>query len=82
MADEPTEPRGRLVDADQLVGSTEIAERLGLRRAQHVHWYRAHDPTFPEPIARIGAAGAYVWYWPDVEAWARRGGRWPPSNGG
>ncbi len=67
---------GRSVDASLLVGSQEIAERLGLRRYQHVHWYREHDPTFPEPVARIGTGrGTLIWYWPDIEAWAKRAGR-------
>jgi hypothetical protein len=75
MQGEPRGPTHRLVDADQLVGSAEIADRLGLRRVQHVHWHREHDPSFPEALARIGAGGTYVWYWPDIEAWARRTGR-------
>lgn len=75
MGHDPTEPGGRLVDADHLVGSKEIADRLGLKRVQHVHWFRHDDPAFPRAVARIG--GVYVWSWPDVEAWARRTGRLP-----
>jgi predicted DNA-binding transcriptional regulator AlpA len=71
---------GRLVDPGQLVGAHEIVERLSLKRVQHVHWYREHDPSFPAPIARIGGAGTYVWYWPDVEEWARQAGRLPPGG--
>jgi hypothetical protein len=75
MGDDPSEPTHRLVDADHLVGSKEIADRLQLKRVQHVHWLRQNDASFPEAVARIGASGAYVWYWPDIEAWARRIGR-------
>jgi hypothetical protein len=68
---------GRNVDVDLLVGASDIVERLGLRRTQHVHWYYRHDSRFPEPIARIGAGSrqVLVWYWPDVEEWAT--GKWP-----
>jgi hypothetical protein len=79
MGHDPTEPAHRLVDADQLVGSNEIADRLRLKRVQHVHWFRQHDAAFPDAVARIGASGAYVWYWPDIEEWARRTGRLPQS---
>lgn len=72
------------MDADQLVGSAEIADRLGLKRGQHVHWFRQHDSTFPAAVARIGAAAVFIWSWPDIEAWARRTGRLPrerPTGG-
>ncbi|HEV2809442.1 MAG TPA: hypothetical protein VGV93_03470 [Acidimicrobiales bacterium] len=68
------------MDADHLVGSTEVADRLRLKRVQHVHWLRQHDSSFPAAVARIGAAGAYVWSWPDIEAWARRTGRLPSTE--
>jgi predicted DNA-binding transcriptional regulator AlpA len=64
---------GRRLDVDQLVGARDIAERLGLKHPQHVHSYRANDETFPEPVAQVGPA--LVWYWPEVERWARRTGR-------
>jgi predicted DNA-binding transcriptional regulator AlpA len=63
------------VDADQLVGAAEIAERLGLKRYQRVHELRARNPDFPEPIATLQQA--LVFYWPDVERWARQTGRLP-----
>ncbi len=73
---------GRRVDVEQLVGSNEIAERLGLRHPQHVHRFRVHDPTFPDPVATIGSPRipTFVWYWPDVERWARKKGRLPPKQ--
>ena len=42
-----------------------------------MHWYLEHDVDFPEPLARIGKRGLYVWYWPDIEEWARQKGRLP-----
>jgi len=65
---------GRNVDAEQLVGAAEIARRLpGIARPQVVHdWRRRHD-DFPDPVAHLDAA--MIWYWPDVEAWARKTGR-------
>ena len=70
---------GRLVDVDQLVGSAEIARRLGLARHQHVHWWRKNDRSFPAPVVDVstGNIKVYVWYWPDVETWARQTGRLP-----
>lgn len=65
---------GRMVDAELLVGASDIATRLGLRRPQHVHTLYERDAAFPEPVARIGATRTLVWYWPDVEAWANTRG--------
>jgi len=64
---------GRRVDADQLVGASEIAERLGLRLAQTVHDWRRRHAEFPTPL--VSLTMGHVWYWPDVEAWAKRTGR-------
>lgn len=63
----------RALTADQvlfanLVGTHEIAERLGFPRIQRVHDWRRNDPEFPKPVARV--TGLWIWYWPDVEAWA------------
>jgi hypothetical protein len=64
---------GRKIDIDQLVGAVEIAERLGVARPQVVHDWRRRHPDFPAPIAVISRVG--IWYWPDVERWARTTGR-------
>ena len=65
---------GRKVDVDALVGTHEIAERLGLASPEVVYsWRRRHRGQFPEPIARLRIG--FVWNWPDVEAWARKTGR-------
>ncbi len=57
---------------EQLVGTHEIAERLGLKRIQRVHdWIRNEGSGFPTPVRRInGKGGIHLWYWPDVEEWA------------
>jgi predicted DNA-binding transcriptional regulator AlpA len=65
----------RKVDVDKLVGAEEIAERLGLKRYQRVHELRSRDAEFPAPVVRLKRT--MVWYWPDVERWARARGRLP-----
>jgi predicted DNA-binding transcriptional regulator AlpA len=64
---------GRKVDVDDLVGASEIAERLGLSHAETVHSWRRRYPDFPQPVAKLRQA--MVWAWPDVEAWAKHTGR-------
>lgn len=73
---------GRRVDVDLLVGAGEIVRRLGLKRVQELHYYRRSDPTFPPAVFRVAEArgGAHVWYWPDIERWARRTGRLPEAR--
>jgi predicted DNA-binding transcriptional regulator AlpA len=66
---------GREVDADLLVGAAEIAERIGLSHVQSVHTIRRRHPDFPSPVAQLKTA--MVWYWPDIEAWAKATGRLP-----
>jgi len=58
---------------ENLVSAHEIAERLGWKRVQSVHgWLHTDGGGFPKPVRRIGRSqGAYIWYWPDVEDWAR-----------
>jgi predicted DNA-binding transcriptional regulator AlpA len=63
----------RRVDASQLVGAAEIAERLGLKQQTHVHVWRGRYDDFPKPVATLKQG--LVWSWPDVERWARSTGR-------
>jgi len=59
--------------ADNLVGAAEIAERLGLTQADTIHsWRRRHD-DFPAPVRELRMG--LVWWWPDVQAWAKATGR-------
>ena len=64
---------GRRIDAGLIVGAAEIAERLGLAQYQTVHSWRRRYPDFPEPVAALKQA--MIWYWPDIERWARATGR-------
>lgn len=58
---------GRQVDVDDLVGSAEIARRLGAKRYNLINdWIRRY-PDFPEPVAVIGITK--IWLWADVAAW-------------
>ena len=64
----------RKVSVNDLVGTVEIAQRLGLAHTESaMNLFRRHD-DFPEPIAVLGER-TRVWAWPDVEAWARATGR-------
>jgi len=68
----------RRVDVRHLVGTKEIAARLGVARPQVVHdWRRRHgddsEYPFPAPIATV--SGVHVWYWPEVQTWAKATGR-------
>lgn len=63
----------RRIDPDLLVGAAEIADRLGVKRPQVVHDWRRRHPEFPNPVASLKTA--LIWYWPDVEEWARATGR-------
>jgi predicted DNA-binding transcriptional regulator AlpA len=60
------------VDVDDLVGATEIGQRLGIDR-RSVHQLRRRHTDFPEPVAQLESA--LVWVWPDVVQWARSTGR-------
>lgn len=64
---------GRKVDIDLLVGAAEVAERLGAASSQVIHVWRGRDETFPKPVMRLKSA--LIWYWPDVEKWAKLTGR-------
>lgn len=60
---------------NELVGTSEIAARLGVSRPQVVHDWRRRYADFPTPIAVVSSV--HVWSWPDVQRWAKRTGRLP-----
>ncbi|MGE0795470.1 MAG: DNA-binding protein [Acidimicrobiia bacterium] len=64
---------GVRVDIDDLVGTQEIAARLGVQRPQVVHDWRRRHSAFPQPLARV--SGVWIWSWREVAAWARDTGR-------
>jgi predicted DNA-binding transcriptional regulator AlpA len=66
---------GREVDSDLLIGTAEVADRLGIAQPQTIHLWRRRYSDFPEPVASLSAG--LVWYWPDVEAWAQATDRLP-----
>lgn len=64
---------GRKLDIDALVGAKEIADRLGVSRAQMVYEWRRRHPDFPKPVLVLSIGN--IWYWPDVASWAKATGR-------
>ena len=60
------------VELHELITGGELARRLGISR-QRMHQLRESDPAFPPALGKVGHA--YVWRWPDVQAWAGRTGR-------
>ena len=65
----------RLVRVGDLVGAAEVAVRLGLKHPQSVSLLKRRHAEFPEPVMQL--AKAFVWNWPDIEAWAKATGRLP-----
>lgn len=63
------------MDADDLVGAGEIADRLHLAHVSSMHNLMRRHPDFPAPVTVVGRVR--VWSWPDVERWARATGRLP-----
>lgn len=61
------------MDADLLVGASDIAARFGFAGPTGVHYHHQRDVNFPEPVARIGQGPkpTLVWYLPDIVTYAR-----------
>jgi hypothetical protein len=61
------------IDLEDLVGSVEIAQRMGVKDHNVVNTWRRRHPDFPGPILtlRLGR----IWSWSEVERWARATGR-------
>jgi hypothetical protein len=47
---------GRMVDVDDLIGSSDIADLLGVVRSA-VSNYKKRHPDFPEPVVTIAGVG-------------------------
>lgn len=60
---------GRQVDVDRLVGASDIADRVGVKRLQVVHHWRRRHADFPKPVTVVSRA--LIWYCPNIERWAR-----------
>ena len=67
----------RRIGVGDLVGSQEIADRLGVRFVQRVHLMRTEDPEFPAAVfvSGNGRWAKRLWSWPDVWRWAKGSGR-------
>ena len=61
---------GQKVDLDYLVGASEIAQRLNVKRPHLVHDWRRRYPDFPKPVVEL--TGILLWDWQDVERWATK----------
>jgi hypothetical protein len=68
-----TDDPDRVVRVGDLVGAAEVANRLGLKHTQSVSVLKQRHESFPQAVMQL--AKAYVWNWPDIEAWARETGR-------
>ena len=51
-----------------LVGTTEIAERLAIQ-TQTVRRWRQRHPDFPDPVGHV--AGNPAWHWADIRTWCQ-----------
>jgi hypothetical protein len=66
-----------VADGD-VVGTREIAERLGVQLGTVHMWQQRRDtlnPPMPEPRGKV--SGVPWWSWRDVQRWARKTGRLP-----
>jgi hypothetical protein len=57
-----------------LLGASDIADRLGFDHGTSVNNLRRRHASFPEPVAIINGTHQ-VWDWSEVEAWAKANGR-------
>jgi len=69
---------GRMVDVDDLVTASQIADWLGLAHAETVYNWVTRYPEFPEPAWRVGRAR--LWLWSEVRVWASATGRLPAGS--
>jgi predicted DNA-binding transcriptional regulator AlpA len=68
----------RRLPASDLVGTHEIAERLGYSHSESIHNLRKRHEDFPKPFAELGAI--MIWSWTDVKEWAIRKGKLEPDE--
>jgi predicted DNA-binding transcriptional regulator AlpA len=58
-----------MVDTDDLVDSTEVAEILGLSSARAVSVYRARYDDFPKPVVTKAGGRLLLWQRREVHLW-------------
>jgi glutathione-regulated potassium-efflux system ancillary protein KefG len=59
-----------MVDTDDLVDSTEVAEILGLSSARAVSVYRNRYEDFPRPVVVRAGGRLLLWLRSDVAHWS------------
>lgn len=64
---------------DKLVTSRDIADRLGIADAAVIRNWRKRYADFPAPVLERQDTIA-LWYWPEIEEWARKTNRWPVKD--
>jgi hypothetical protein len=64
---------GKKIDLDFLVGATEIAMRLGIKRPHLIHDWRRRHSDFPHPVLEL--TGTLIWEWREVRSWAQKTNR-------
>lgn len=57
-----------MVDSSELVGTAEIAQRLGVAKNTVYQWER-RALGFPNPVVELELVR--IWVWPEIESWAR-----------
>jgi hypothetical protein len=62
------------VIVSDLLGASDLADRLGFDHVSSIHKLRRRHASFPEPITVINGTHQ-IWKWPDVEAWGKANGR-------
>jgi predicted DNA-binding transcriptional regulator AlpA len=61
---------GKKIDLNHLVGATQIAQRLNVKRPHLIHDWRRRYPEFPKPIVEL--TGILLWDWREIEYWATK----------
>lgn len=70
---------GRMIDVDDIVTPSEIADMLGVTRAAVSNWTKRRETTgFPEPVKALSLGGLYSRT--EVEEWANATGRAPTEE--
>ena len=63
-----------LVDTRDLVGTQDIADRLGVEKNVVSNWKKRH-PDFPTPVVLVSAGHVSVYLWSEVQGWAMAHGK-------
>ncbi len=72
------ERRRRVIGYLRVSTAEQVQRGSGPASSGDNDWRRRY-PDFPQPVAQLKQA--LIWNWPEVERWARKTGRFPPSHG-